>query len=476
MKILLLNPNMQGQSDGGYIARSVPLGLLYIAASLRQAGYNFINIVDARVNDLDHQEILSRISDFSPDVVGISCLCTEASETHRLAGLIKASAARCKVVVGGAHASSSPESLIEDPNIDFVVTGEGERTICELVGALENGRDVSGIDGLALKTGAGIKVNPRRKMIEDIDSIPFPAWDLVDMEEYLNFTTRHSQNPLPASHRLMPMSTSRGCPFGCIYCHNIFGKRIRLRSAENVLREIELLVERYAIGEIEILDDIFNFDLDRAKRICDEIVKRGIKIKLSFPNALRVDGMDEELVVKLKAAGTHLIYYAIESGSPAVQKRIGKNLDLEKAREIIRFTARQGIIVCGFFMFGFPGETKEELLKTVSFAIKMPFLFVHFFYVTPRPNTPLYALLKNTKTDLKSIVFHHYFKLSVNMSALTDAELRKLRAKAYIGFYLRPAQMWRIWKGLPDKRYILIHIPAVLKRCLEYVFPKMGWS
>ncbi len=463
---MLLNPNLQGQPDVGIVVRSVPLGLLYIAASLRQAGYSDINIVDARVKNLDHQEILARIGEFSPDIVGISSLCVDAVETHKLAGLIKAADARYKVVVGGAHATSSPESLIEDPNIDFVVTGEGERTICELVGALENGLDISGIDGLAFKTGATIKVNQPRKMIEAIDSIPFPAWDLVDMEEYLNFTSRHSQNPMPMSHRLIPIVTSRGCPFGCIYCHNIFGKTIRLRSVENVIREIELLVERYAPGEIEILDDIFNFDLDRAKHICDEIIKRGIKIQLSFPNGLRVDGMDEELIVKLKAAGTHLIYYAIESGSPAVQKRIGKNLNLEKARDIIRLTVNQGIRVCGFFMIGFPEETKDEILATIRFAREMPFHFVHFFYVTPRPNTPLYALLKNRNVDLKKVKFHHYFKLSVNMSALTDAALRRLRAKAYIEFYLRPAQMWRIWKALPDKLYILYYIPSIIWRCL----------
>jgi radical SAM superfamily enzyme YgiQ (UPF0313 family) len=466
MKILLIKPNPRPQSDGGAVVKSVPLGLLYLAASLRQAGYPRINIVDARVDDLGHKEILALLEKFSPDVVGISGLGTEASETHKLARLAKAASAHCKVVVGGPYASSCPEVIIEDPAIDFVVTGEGERTICELVCALESGRDVSGIDGLAFKTGGIPAVNSRRTTIENVDSIPFPAWDLVDMEKYFSFTSRHSQNPVPASHRLIPIFTSRGCPFGCIYCQSVFGKKTRLRSAENVLREIELLVEKYAPGEIEILDDIFNFDLVRAKQICDGIIKRGIKIRLSFPNGLRADGMDGELVSKLKEAGAHLIFYAIESASPVLQKRIGKRLDLEKAGETIRLTARQGILVGGFFMFGFPEETKEEMLETIRFSRELPFHFAYFFYVTPRPATPLYALLKERNIVQKNAPLCHYFKLSVNLSAVADAELEKLWRKAYAGFYLRPAQVWRIWKALPDKTCILKHLAVILRRCV----------
>jgi radical SAM superfamily enzyme YgiQ (UPF0313 family) len=464
MKILLINPNPRDQFEAAAIIRSVPLGLLYIAAALRRAGYGHIEILDAKVHDLDHKDIIARVNRFVPDLVGISSMSTEALETHKLAGIIKATNIGCKIVIGGAYATSSPELIIKDPNIDFVVIGEGERTVCELAGALEMDRDVSGISGLAFKKNGVPDINSRRTVIEDIDSIPFPAWDLVDMEKYFSFTYRHAQNHIPASHRLVPVFTSRGCPFGCVYCHNIFGKRIRLRSVENVLREIELLAERYTPGEIEIVDDIFNFDLARAKRICDEIIKRGIKIKFSFPNGLRVDGMDEELIVKLKEAGTHLVYYAIETASPDIQKRIGKNLDLEKAREIIRLTVRQGITTGGFFMFGFPKETKEEMLETIRFAKTMPFHFANFFHVTPRRNTPLYALLKKNNPCLENTPDFHYYKLSVNLSSATDAELKRVWARAYVEFYLRPAQMWHIWKALPDKRYILRYIPLLLKR------------
>ncbi|HOW90403.1 MAG TPA: radical SAM protein, partial [Elusimicrobiales bacterium] len=355
-----------------------------------------------------------------------------------------------------------PEAVIRDPNVDFAVVGEGERTVCELVEALEHGKPLSGITGLVYKE-AGVPVfNPPRAVIEDVDSIPFPAWDLVDMEKYFDAGHRHAANPFPASNRVVPVFTSRGCPYGCIYCHNIFGKRIRMRSAENVLREIELLSERYAPDEIEVSDDIFNCDMDRVIRICDGLIGSGSKAALSFPNGLRVDRMDRELVLKLKQAGTKQIYYAIESADPEVQKRIGKNLDLSKAEEIVRFTAGSGIVTGGFFIFGFPGETKEEMRKTVEFAKALPFHVAVFHYLTPRPNTPLEALLRKRGIKLDSSGLHHYKKFSVNLSAVSDAELKRMWAGAYAGFYLRPGQMWRIWKALPDKARLLRRIPQVL--------------
>jgi len=176
--------------------------------------------------------------------------------------------------------------------------------------------------------------------------------------------------------------------------------------------------------------------------------------------------MDEVLVLKLKEAGTYYIAYAIESASPVVQKRIGKNLDLEQAKRIIQLTVNQGILICGFFMLGFPEETKEEMIKTIKFAKEIPFHFANFSYVTPWPNTPLYTLLKKKKVNLENTPIYYHHKFSVNFSSVTDTGLKRMWARAYMEFYLRPAQMWRIWKALPDKKYILRDTPSVLKRCI----------
>ena len=446
----------------------IPLGPLYLAAYLRSKEHSDISVIDARHERLSDKALSRRIKAISPDMVGISGLSMEFAEVHRLAGLAKEINPSCTVIVGGPYATSSPEHIMKDPNVDFAVIGEGERTALRLISALENGKDFSQIDGLAYKNNQGCVINPVGTMIEELDTIPFPAWDLINVEEYFNDTHNHSQTPVPTSDRIMPLFTSRGCPYRCTYCHNIFGKKIRFRSVGNVIEEIESLVKNYGVQEIEVVDDCFNFDLTRAKAICDEIVRRNIKIAISFPNGLRVDRMDEELIVKLKQAGTRVIFYAIESASPAVQQRIKKNLDLEKARKIIKQTSERGIITGGFFMLGFPGETKEEMLQTLRFAKESELHLANFFYLIPQPSTEIFNELNRENVKLKKIGVYTYHDLSTNVTSLSERELRKMQARLFREFYLKPHRMWQIWKILPNKTEIirkffrvLVHAAAV---------------
>ncbi len=460
MKIVFVIPNVRE------VIHSIRLGPLYIASYLRSRGYRDMAVIDARHERLTHKALSRRLSDLSPDIVGISGLSMESSEVHALAGLAKEIDGNCTVIVGGPYATSSPEHILKDPNVDFVVIGEGERTAARLIGALGEGKDFSGIEGLAFKNGQGGIINPVLSVIEDLDALPLPAWDLVNMEDYFTDIHNHSQSPIPTSNRTAPLFTSRGCPYRCTYCHNIFGKTIRLRSVESVIEEIETLVRDYKVREIEIIDDCFNFDLPRAKRICDEIIRRGITIALSFPNGLRVDRMDDELIAKLKQAGTRVIFYAIESASPRIQKAIKKNLDLGKARDIIAQTVRHGIVTGGFFMLGFPGETRAEMLQTVRFAREEGFHLADFFYLVPQPNTEIFDELIEKDDQLMNARINHLQKLSYNASALSDRELQDMWSMAHKEFYLRPGQMWRIWRALPDKRVLLRNGVVILARIL----------
>ena len=444
----------------------IPLGPLYLASYLRSQGYSDVAVIDARHERLSDKAISRRIKALAPDVVGITGLSMEFAEVHRLAGLAKEINAHCTVIVGGPYATSSPEHIMKDHNIDFVVIGEGERTVTRLVKALENENDFSKIEGLAYRNNLTCVINPISPAIEDLDDIPFPAWDLINMEGYFNDIRNHSQTPIPTSNRIAPLFTSRGCPYRCTYCHNIFGKQIRFRSVENVIEEIEVLIKNYGVKEIEIIDDCFNFDLPRAKRICDEIIRRNIKIAISFPNALRVDRMDEELIIKLKQAGTRVIFYAIESASPEVQKRIKKNLNLEKAKEIIKQTSDCGIVTGGYFMLGFPGETKEEMLQTLRFSQSMPFHISSMFFVTPMPNTEMFNYLYQKNNAISTRKINRLPKLTYNASTLTDRQLQNIWSMAQREFYLRPHQMWRIWKAVPDKRILFRNGFVILNRIL----------
>lgn len=455
MKILLVQPNPRC-CNISFACSNIPLGPLYVAAALRKAGYGQVEFLDARMLRLNLKAVSKKIQDFSPGLVGLTGLSSEAAEIRKLAEAAKAAAPGCRVVVGGPCATSDPAGTLNDPHVDFVVVGEGERTACELAGALERGTPLEAVAGLGFKKDGRAVLNPPRPFIENPDEIPFPAWELADIERYFHLWNRHSQNAFIVSERVMPLVTSRGCPYGCTFCHNIFGKKTRFRSVENVLGEIEELVGKYGAKDIEILDDIFNLDLPRAKKICDEIVRRGIKINISFPNGLRADRMDEELVVKLKRAGAYLAVYAIETASPRIQKQIKKNLDLEKAARIVRFTAEQGITTAGFFMLGFPGETKEEMETTINYAVGHPFHFANFFYVTPRPNTELYETLAKDGARLGSAVGGDYFLYSVNLSAVPDTEFRRMREDAYDRFYFRrPLHLLRGIARIPNKLHTL---------------------
>jgi len=448
------------------VIRSIPLGLLYLASYLKGHGHTDVTIIDARHERLDHRGLANRLKGLSPDLVGISGMSMESSEVHRLAGLAKESNKKCKVVVGGPYATSSPEYIMRDQNIDFAVIGEGERTMVKLADSLGNGNDFSQISGLAYRKNQSCVVNPAAEMIEDLDSLPFPAWDLIDIKGYFSRFKHHSETPFPSSRNIAPLFTSRGCPYQCTYCHNIFGKKIRFRSVRNVIREIEILVNDYGVKEIEIIDDCFNFDIPRAKEICDEIIRRKIKVAISFPNALRVDRMDEELILKLKQAGTHVIFYAIESASPRIQKNIRKNLNLDRARQIIARTIQEGIITCGYFMLGFPTETKEEMLQTIRFAKEEGFHIINMFFVTAPPNTVMFNEMFGKSSEGANVKINRYQKLSYNKSAVSDRELRCIWSRGHREFYLRPRQIWRIWRAVPDKRILLRNGLVVFIRAL----------
>lgn len=451
MKILLLQPNTR-YCFNGQVNALPPLGLLYLASALRRAGFGEITLLDARAERLNRRRLRERLRAAAPDLVGITGLTPDAAEMHRCAALAKDCAPGCRVVLGGPYATSDPAGAVSHPAVDFAVRGEGERAVCALAGALANASSPAGIAGLVSRGPGGPVFGPPPAPEPDVDSIAPPAWDLLPLGNYYGSWTRHTMNPFPASDRSLPLFSSRGCPYACVYCHDIFGKRARFRSAESVLDEMELLVNKYGAREIEFVDDIFNLDLDRAKRICDGILRRGLKVRLSFPNGLRADRMDEELVLKLEAAGLHLVFYAVETASPRLQRLIKKNLDLDRTAEIVRFTAARGVTVGGFFMLGFPGETAGEMLATAAYARRLPFTFAAFFFVTPRENTELYGLAgAAARTAGKG----NYFLQGENYSAVNGLLFGLLMNWADYGFYLRPGQLPRLLRGVKSWPYFL---------------------
>lgn len=470
-RIMLIRPGRR--IPGGSYAQ--PLGLLYLVSVLRKEfpGRFEIDLVEQAIFDLDPGQVRARMAAFSPDVVGFSCMSLEADEMARLARAAKDLNPACVTILGGPHAKFFYEQALQNEDLDFAVLGEGERTFPELLKALTAGAPADEVRGLAFRRGGEITVTAPRELIEDLDSLPLPAWDLIDFARYGKV---RPMNGYALSKPWAIIMTTRGCPFSCAYCHGIFGRRTRLRSPENVLAEIELLVNKYGVREIQFTDDIFNVDLPRAKRICDLIVERGLKISIAFPNAVRVDMMDRELLFKLKRAGCYVITYAIESASPRIQSLLGKNVDLKKAEQVIAWTREAGMIIHGFFMIGFPGETLEEMEMTERWAIESGLWMPIFFKVVVYPNTRLYELAREAypgfvPADWRAADLQYRFGISFYEKA-TGIDITSLhRRMSRRGYYKFAKQIFRY---LPFPKNLLF-TAFMAWRALPRVWAFAGW-
>lgn len=443
-----------------------PLGLMYLASAIRKEfdrKYN-IKIVDMKLHNMPLERLRKIISEFSPDIVGCSVCSDEDKCMHEVARITKEFNKDCKVIVGGPHATSYYAEILEDSNIDVAVIGEGERTLIELFRAFEDEIDISKIPGMAFRDDSRIVFTGFSEFIDNLDSLSFPSWDLIDINAYSRKNI-FLMNTMLAGRKYMGIFTSRGCPYGCIYCHNIFGKGFRKRSPENVFREIKELHDRYDVDEIHIFDDIFNLDIQRAKKICDLIINSGIKIKLAFPNALRGDIVDKDLILKLKKAGAYAITYALETASPRLQKLIDKNIDIKRLKEAINFSSELGLLTKCYFMIGFPTETEEEVFQTIKFACSSRLLLASFFIVTVQKATRLFNMTRELYQDF-NLDFNRsdYYIANKNYEKFFTFSLSKLQKLAYRRFFLDIRRLIKLFILTPRKYYLIKSVPIFFRR------------
>jgi len=249
---------------------SYPLGLMYVAAYLRRKYSYEVRIVDTRINETDQRKIQEIVRDFAPDVVGISALTFESYAVPWIAECVKSVNPLIPVILGGPHSTAYPEKAIDTPDVDYLVVGEGESTAGELIERLVQSRDISNVKGIVYKRDDQIVATGRPDFIQDLDELPIPAYDLISITDYENFD-RFDRSK---THGYMNVISSRGCPYRCVYCHNVFGKVFRARSAENLFNEIKYLYETYRVHDFDILDDIFNYDRKRLIRFCELVVNQ----------------------------------------------------------------------------------------------------------------------------------------------------------------------------------------------------------
>lgn len=444
-----------------------PLGLMYLAAFIRKRSpYHNMRLFDMRLGRASVSDIEKIILDFKPDIVACSVFTVEDKCMHEVARLANGIDKKIKIIVGGPHPSVYYRQILKDDNIDIAVIGEGEESFHELLSRLENDEDISSVPGIAFRRGQEVIFTGFREYIEHLDALPFPAWDLIDIDSYSKVDAPRI-NMLLGGKKYMAIFTSRGCPYQCIYCHNIFGKNYRTRSPENVFAEIRTLHNQYNIDELHIFDDNFNLDVGRAKKICELIIGSKIKVKIAFPNGLRGDRMDEELIFKLKQAGTYQVIYSLETASGRLQKYIRKDLDISRLSDIIRLSDKQRLLTKCYCMIGFPTETLEEANQTIDFVCNLPLTLVSFFIPNPHEHTELYRLVKEISPGFKIDFNADYFFVSGNKEyeKIIGLPLQKLQRKAYFKFYLNPFRMIKIFLRVPDKAYL----PKTLIRYLRFL-------
>ena len=430
MKILLINPGQYMLTKISYPLNTFqPMGLGYIANVLLKNGYE-VEIFDVLAEGYNHEEIIEkgkyrytglpkngvkkRIKTFSPDIVGITAPFTsQAKAVHEMAKLVKHINPKIKVVVGGSYPTTYSDVILDDKNIDFIVRGEGELTLLELVKKIESkAKSFRTIKGLVFRKGKKITTNKPRCPLMDLDNYPV-AWELFPMTRYFEaaYNIKSSRSTSTFGKRWATLFTSRGCPFSCAFCAGrlVMGQIWRPRSVKNVINEMELLIEKYKIQHFDIEDDNFTFNKQRAKEICRAIIKKGWKIKWSTPNGIRADTVDEELIRKMKQAGCVRTIVAPESRNQwVVDNLMNKKINLNHVKKVVRWCRKYKLLVDAFFLIGMPGEKGEQVKDTIEYARELRKLGVNdcgFSVLVPHRGTEAYKIavkngwLRNLEAD-----------------------------------------------------------------------------
>ncbi|HEO72005.1 MAG TPA: B12-binding domain-containing radical SAM protein, partial [Candidatus Hydrogenedentes bacterium] len=432
-----------------------PMGILMLAAHIRkQFPGAVIKLYDQRALNASVDDVVLAANDFEPDVVGFSSMTSFGHILRPLTAALREVRPKALIAIGGPHASAFQAQALEECGADIAVVGEGELTFERVLEAYLSGGGFDAIPGLAWRDPSGdVRQNPgQMPLIMDMDSLPFPAYDLLNMQPYW---TLPPMSALPV-RRYVSFFTSRGCPYHCIYCHNVFGKRFRPQSAQRMAEEVEHFVRLFNVREIEFLDDMVNCDAQRILDFCDLAAKKDLKLRINLPNSLRTDILTEEVIDALVDTGLYHSSFALESGSPRIQNLMRKNLNIPKFLENVELATRKGVFANGFTMLGFPTETEEEIKSTIDVACNSTFHTATFFTVIPYPHTALYELAKQTHPDRLELISYtdsDYHNIKVNFSEVPDDVFFAHQRWAWRRFFLQPRRLIRIIRDYPQRQY-----------------------
>jgi anaerobic magnesium-protoporphyrin IX monomethyl ester cyclase len=435
-----------------------PLGLGYLAAVLEKNKHK-VDVIDCQASHLTYEDFRNEISKRKPDMVGLTSTTLTYKSALEIIRIAKQVHPNCITVIGGCHVSFwDKNALKECPELDFVVRKEGEITIVEVVERLEAGKDLDGVLGVTYRKGEEIVQNPDRPYIEDLDSLPFPShnlWPLESLRKYGNI--------------IFPLMTSRGCVFWCEFCSAVrmFGRGYRMRSAKNVVDEIEYIHKTYGADNFTFYDDAFTVDQPRVEEICRLLHERKLKVK--WDCGTRVDMVTRDLLQKMKDAGCIAVWFGVEAGSQEVLDEMGKGFTATRTKKAFKMAQEIGLMTIASVVLGFPGETRETAMKTVNFIKEINPDDVGYYIATPYPGTPMAEQVKKNGW-LRVTDFDKYDTATpiFELPTLSMKELVKIREDAFHSFYLRPTYILKMFSkggtyGFSATKTALAHLIRAIK-------------
>lgn len=446
-----------------------PISLGWLATQIRRE--HDVKIIDAIKDRLNADAIAKIVVEENAAIVGFQAW---SKDTHEIKGIcvsIKKARPEIVTIVGGIHPTMLPEGTLNffGNCLDYAYHGEGEIGFRQFVDCVAGGdctpQSLGKIPGLIWKDGSVVRVN-KNSFIEDLDSVGFPAWDLMPPATY-------PKAPHGAFYRNFPVApiiVTRGCPFPCTFCaaRAASGGKLRSRSLEHVIEELKMLYDKFAVREFQIEDDNFTLNNKFVELFCEKLLYSGLKMTWSFPNGVRLDTLDRPLIRFMKEAGCYALNFGVESGSPRILTMIKKMITVEQIKEQLSMAHEEGFEIGGFFIIGFPTETKEEIEETIRFACSLPLDRVGVSYFQPFPGSSLFHELVSKKEISENWADHHHtslHNLTYVSPTLTTEELRHFRRKMLRSFYFRPKVFANMLRQINSPS----HLYYMVKRSIRWL-------
>lgn len=446
-----------------------PIGLGYLATALRKAGLNSVTIIDSIKENLTVPALTDLLISHDPRIIGFQVFSSDFVSVRQTIRLLRKALPETVIVIGGPHVSATGREIFSDfDGVDFGFMGEAEISLPLLAkSVLKNETvDMRSIPGLIYRQD-GKTLSNDRDFIEELDSLGFPAWDLMPPNEYPDAPQGAFYKQFP----IAPIATTRGCPYACAFCGSPvnMGNNLRFRSLDSVFREMQILYSDYGVREFHFIDDMFNMSRKRVLEFCKILESKKWDISYTFPNGLRLNTIDSETLAWMKKTGAYAFTVGIESGSQRILDAMNKKLTVEMIREKVELISKSGIEPSGFFLLGFPGETKEDIRKTIDFAKSLPLKRAHFSNFLPLPGT----LATKRLIDSGEISRPDWEELSYSDTpyspvGMTKEELKAFQRRAFLEFHLRPKILFKMITEIKSPH----HFKSILVRAKDYLLSK----